>query len=107
MIGIDKDHKNVFTTTYTLDTTKTPWKIEMKTIKITKSDATEVPQDMQAKGLIKKDGGTLTIIYALPGGEDPTEFKTKEKQQMFVLKASKQQPVLNKFLPGTEPPPKP
>src|SRR5262249_38342450 len=73
MIGIDKDRKNVFTTTYTLNTTETPWKIEMKTIRITKADATEVPQDMKANGLIKKEGGTLTVIYALPGGEEPTE----------------------------------
>ena len=39
-----------------------------------------------AKGLIEKKGDTVKLIYALPGGETPTEFKTKEKQLMFVLK---------------------
>ena len=39
-----------------------------------------------AEGLIKRDGNTVMLIYALPGGETPTEFKTKEKQQMFTMK---------------------
>ena len=38
-------------------------------------------------GLVKKEGDTVTLIYALPGGRPPTDFMTTEKQQMFVLKA--------------------
>ncbi len=43
-------------------------------------------EEVTAKGLIEKDGDTVKLIYALPGGEMPTEFKTKEKQLMFVMK---------------------
>ena len=32
------------------------------------------------------EGDTVKICYALPGGETPTEFSTKEKQHCFVLK---------------------
>ena len=42
-------------------------------------------------GLIKKEGDTIVLIYALPGGKEPTEFKTKkgDKQQMFWLENKK------------------
>ncbi len=77
IVGTDKDKKELFVSKYTLDTTKTPWAITM-----TSKD----PKESTAKGLVKKDGDTVTIVYALPGGDTPTEFKTKEKQQLFVLK---------------------
>lgn len=77
IIGTDKDMKEFFAASYMLDTSKTPWAIKMKSI---------APKEAEAVGLVKKDGDTVTIIYALPGGAAPTEFKTKENQQMFVLK---------------------
>jgi hypothetical protein len=39
-----------------------------------------------ARGLIQKEGDTVRLVYALPTGETPTGFKTKEKQLMFVMK---------------------
>ena len=42
-----------------------------------------------ARGLIqqdKDDDNVVRLVYALPTGETPTEFKTKEKQLMFVMK---------------------
>lgn len=77
IVGTDKDKKEFFASSYTLDTTKNPWVINMKSTQ---------PKEATATGLIKKDGDTITIIYALPGGEAPKEFKTKEKQNLFVLK---------------------
>ena len=77
IVGTDKDRKEFFASTFTLDTSKTPWVIKMKS---------STPKDSEAVGLIKKDGDTITIVYALPGGAAPTEFKTKEKQHLFVLK---------------------
>jgi hypothetical protein len=58
-----------------------------------------LPQEgMTATGLVKKEGDTITLIYALPGGAAPTEFKTKAKQQMFVMKGFVDETVLpNKF----------
>jgi uncharacterized protein (TIGR03067 family) len=78
--GTDKDKKEFFAATYTLDTTKTPWAIMMKST---------APKAGDAPGLVKKDGDTLTIVYALPGGEAPKELKAGPKQHLFVLKAAK------------------
>ena len=101
--GTDQTRKTIFGSTYTLDTKATPWAIRMK--------STTPKADEEAMGLVKKEGTTLTIIYALPGGAAPTEFKTKEKQNMFVLKGMTGgfKPKSNKFVtdpvdPTTVPP---
>ena len=91
IIVLDKEKKEVYAQTYKIDTKAKPWKITLET-KITpypekKGDSLERKgEDRIAHGLIEKDGDTVKIIYALPGGERPTEFKTKEKQLMFVMK---------------------
>jgi len=79
VVGTDKDRKEFFAAGYTLDSSKKPWVIKMKSTS---------PKESEAVGLIKKEGDTLTLVYALPGGEMPKEFKTKDKQLMFVLKAA-------------------
>jgi uncharacterized protein (TIGR03067 family) len=79
----DKDKKEFFAATYKVDTSKTPYRIKMKST---------TPKEAETTGLIEKKGETVRIIYALPGGEEPTEFKTKEKQQMFVLKPAPGKP---------------
>jgi uncharacterized protein (TIGR03067 family) len=108
VIGTDKSRKEFFAASYTVDATKKPWKIDMKTIAATKPGASEKPMEMKASGLVKKEGDTLTIIYALPGGETPTEFKTKEKQQMFMLKTFASDPKQpNKFPPANPAPTNP
>jgi uncharacterized protein (TIGR03067 family) len=78
IVGTDKDKKELFTASYTLDTTRTPWVIKMKST---------TPMESEAVGLIKKDGDTVTIVYALPGADAPTEFRTRDKQHLFVLKS--------------------
>ena len=35
----------------------------------------------------QEGGRHATLIYALPGAEAPKEFKTKDGQQLFVLKS--------------------
>lgn len=80
ILGTDKDKKEFFSATFTLDTSKTPWAIEMT------SKSPKDNKEMKASGLIKKDGDTVTIVYALPGADAPKDFKTKEGQQLFVLK---------------------
>ena len=82
IIVLDKEMKEVYAQTYKIDTSSTPWKITM-TSKITPTKGTE---NTEAKGLIEKSGDTVKLIYAVSGGEMPTEFKTKEKQIMFVMK---------------------
>lgn len=85
IVGTDKEKKEFFVTSFTLDAGKTPWVINMKS---------STPKEATATGLVKKEGDTVTIIYALPGGDAPQEFKTREKQQLFVLKN------LNKDMPN-------
>lgn len=77
----DAGEKEVYVQTFKLDSSKKPCKILMKSIK---------PKvDIEVVGLIEVDGDTLKLIYALPGGEEPTEFKTKPKQLMFEMKKVK------------------
>jgi uncharacterized protein (TIGR03067 family) len=78
VVGTDKDKKELFAASYVLDTTRTPWVIKMKSI---------TPKEAEAVGLIKKEGDTITLIYALPGTDAPKEFRTKDKQHLFVLKS--------------------
>jgi uncharacterized protein (TIGR03067 family) len=79
VVVVDKDKKEVYGAAYTLDTSRTPWRITM-TSKLGQQEG-EV-----ARGLIEKKGDTLRLIYALPGGGEPTDFHTKDKQLMFVMK---------------------
>ena len=85
VIVADKDKKEIYSARYELDTTTTPCQITMTSE--VKESAGEI-----ARGLIqqdKDDDKVVRLIYALPTGEIPTEFKTKEKQLMFVLKKEK------------------
>jgi uncharacterized protein (TIGR03067 family) len=75
----DKDKKAVYTAGYTLDTSQRPIRILLT--------STEPPTVGQvSRGLVERDGETVKLIYALPGAEAPTDFKTKDNQLMFVLK---------------------
>ena len=75
VVGTDKDRTEIIVATYVLDTTKTPWTIDMKRY-----------DGLTVSGIVKKEKHVVTIAFADPGGETPTEFKTKEKQRMYVLR---------------------
>lgn len=79
VVVADKDKKELYSARYKLGSEKNPADIVM--ISKVEGSAGE-----EARGLIKKDGQTLHLIYALPTGEIPNGFKTKEKQLMFVMK---------------------
>jgi uncharacterized protein (TIGR03067 family) len=76
--AFDKERKETFAATYTIDTSRTPWHITMIS---TKAPETGVI----AKGLIQADQNSVKLIYALPNGGQPTEFKAGERQQLFVM----------------------
>jgi uncharacterized protein (TIGR03067 family) len=78
---LDNKEKEVYVATYKLDTGRKPWRITM-----TATVAPAGGEGTRAVGLIARDGDTVKLIYALPGGEAPAEFKTGDRQQMFVLK---------------------
>lgn len=77
MFGTDKDKKEFFAATFTLDTGAKPWKINMVSISPKEGE--------KAAGVVEATGDTVKICYNLPGGDAPTEFKTKGKQQCFTL----------------------
>ena len=79
VVVTDKDRKEIYTATYKLKTTTNPCDITMTSR--AKSSTGEI-----ARGLIQKEGDTVRLVYALPTGEIPTGFKTREKQLMFVMK---------------------
>lgn len=81
---LDKDKKELYVQTYKIDTATKPWHITLRSKVTPYTD--KKSEEVTARGLIEKDGDTVKLIYALPGGEMPTEFKTKEKQLMFVMK---------------------
>lgn len=78
----DANKKETYAATFALDKGKSPWRIAMTA---TITPAGDKGAGEKADGLIEKDGDTVKLIYALPGGKGPTEFKTGDKQQMFVL----------------------
>jgi len=75
----DRTGKEIHKCTHTIDTSSKAWKITMKMTDTSNQEKTAV-------GLIEKSGDTVKFIYPLAGGETPTEFKTKDKQEMYVLK---------------------
>jgi uncharacterized protein (TIGR03067 family) len=75
----DKDTKEFFACTFTLDTSKTPWSITMT--------GTAPKKGEVVKGIIEKDGDTVKLCYALPGADTPTSFTTTKKgQHCFIMK---------------------
>lgn len=81
VVTTGKDKKELYAATYTIDAASKPAKIKMVGISPEKG--------VKASGVVKLEGDTLTICYALPGGEAPTSFKTADKQQCFTLKKVK------------------
>jgi uncharacterized protein (TIGR03067 family) len=79
VVVADKDKKEIYSASYKLDATTNPCDITM-------TSRVESSGGQIARGLIKKEGNDVHLIYALPAGEIPVAFKTKEKQLMFVMK---------------------
>ena len=79
VVVTDKDRKEIYSASYTLKTTTNPCDITMTSH--APSSAGQI-----ARGLIQKEGDKVKLIYALPTGEIPAGFETKEKQLMFVKK---------------------
>lgn len=76
------DKQEIYSATYTLAPSDKP---DQTRIRMT----SRVPADKkeQARGLIARDkDGTVRLIYGLPGGDEPTEFRTGPGQLMFVMK---------------------
>ena len=82
VVAATKDGNAFLTAEYTLDSTKKPCVIVMK---LTEGS----DKGKELRGLVERTGDTIRIIYAGPGAEAPTEFKTKQNQAMYTLKVEK------------------
>ena len=82
VVGATKDGTEFLVADYTIDHAKTPCVIVMKLT--AGSD-----KGKELKGLIERKEDVIRIIYAGPGAEAPAEFKTKQNQAMYTLKAEK------------------
>ncbi len=78
IIVYDKERKEMFASTYTLETNQKPWHVTLISTKAPDVGAT-------AKGLVESDQNRVKLIYALPNGQPPTTFRAGEQQQMFVM----------------------
>jgi uncharacterized protein (TIGR03067 family) len=82
LVAANKDGTDFLNADYTIDADKTPCAIVLK-LTAGSNKGKELP------GLIERKDNTIRIIFAHPGGERPTEFKTKENQVMYTLRAEK------------------
>lgn len=80
--GAGKDGTEFLVAEFTLDPAKTPCVIVIKP-----TAGTDKGKELQ--GLIERKENTIRIIYAAPGADAPKEFKTKDNQAMYTLKAEK------------------
>ncbi len=81
LVAATKDGKEFINAVFVLNDEKKPCEI---TLKLTGSN-----EGKSLEGLVERKGDEVKIIYALLGGEKPTEFKTKDKQVMYTLKVQK------------------
>ncbi|AMV28134.1 hypothetical protein VT84_27255 [Gemmata sp. SH-PL17] len=82
LTGANKDGTEFLVAEFTLDSTKSPCAIVIK-------PTAGSDKDKELFGLIERKDNTIRIIYTGPGGEKPTEFKTKTNQAMYTLKCEK------------------
>jgi uncharacterized protein (TIGR03067 family) len=81
--GTDKDGKEFLNATYTVDDTKKEETGKACHVVMKSADGKSY------RGMAEKTADGLRVVYQLDGGEAPTEFKTKDKQVLLVLKATK------------------
>ncbi|MFG0262088.1 MAG: TIGR03067 domain-containing protein [Novipirellula sp. JB048] len=83
IVTYDKDQKETYRATFTLDTSKRPIQIDM-TAKI-KEGASK-----QALGILEfDDDDEFTICYALPGAERPTKFKSPPGSKIMLFECER------------------
>jgi uncharacterized protein (TIGR03067 family) len=83
IVATDQDKKETYAAKYKLDTTQTPWKIDMV--------STVPAQGQKASGLVQFEGDRVKLIYAQPGGKTPTNFTAGKDQLLLEMKRVQQE----------------
>jgi uncharacterized protein (TIGR03067 family) len=78
LVGANKDGTEFLTADYNINSDKKPCEIVLKL-----TSGSNKGKELQ--GLIERKDNTIRLIFANPGGERPTEFKTRENQVMYTL----------------------
>lgn len=88
VVVVDKENKEIYGAEYKIGA---PVKAQGddRPVRITMTSKLSPAEGTVARGLIEKHGEKVRLIYALPGGDEPTSFKTKEKQLMFEMNYQK------------------
>lgn len=81
VVVIDKEEHEIYGATYKLEPGETDKPTTIKMVSKLAQNEGEV-----SFGLVEKNDDRVRLIYALPGAMRPADFKTKDKQLMFVLK---------------------
>jgi uncharacterized protein (TIGR03067 family) len=79
LVAANKDGTEFLTADFTLNADKAPCAIVLKA-----TSGSNKGKELQ--GLIERKDNTIRLIFAHPGGDRPTEFKTKENQVMYTLR---------------------
>jgi uncharacterized protein (TIGR03067 family) len=79
VVVVDAHEKELYGAEYSIETGRGPSVITM-------TSRLESQPNLVTRGLIDKNGDTVRLIYALPGGNDPTSFLTGPRQLMFEMK---------------------
>jgi uncharacterized protein (TIGR03067 family) len=82
LVAANKDGSEFLTADCNMDASRTPCAIVLK-------PTSGSYKGKELQGLIERKDNTIRIIFALPGGERPNEFQTKENQVMYTLRAEK------------------
>lgn len=82
VVVVDKEEKEVYGASYTLEAGE---RDDGATVIKMVSKLAQNEGDV-SYGLIDKNDDRVRLIYALPGAMRPSDFKTKDKQLLFVMK---------------------
>jgi hypothetical protein len=86
---LDSEGNKVFEAIYQLNPLELPMAIEM----ISSFAHGSEKKHIELTGNIEKRGDPIRLIYALPGGDDPRDFKVGPKQELLVLSKVSELPV--------------
>lgn len=82
VLGVNLDGTDFLTAEYALNTIRKPCTIVLRL-------TAGANKGVEMRGMIDRKENTIRMILANPGTDRPTEFRTKENQTMFTLRAEK------------------